>query len=116
MEASLKRAHIKALIYELCEDHSNKDPSSTLSPDEDGLETGAVVIGQISTPTKICQQGYSSINVGKGIETPIMGGFLRRVAQGPSDSGLVSREHCQQITACYPKSIMSPIEVIFLSL
>ncbi|XP_031263904.1 probable ubiquitin-like-specific protease 2A isoform X2 [Pistacia vera] len=111
MEASSKRAHIKALIYELCEDHSNKDPSSTLSPDEDGLETEAVVIGQTSTPTKICQQGYSSTsNVGKGIETPIVGALLQRVAEGPSDSGLVSREHCQQITACYPKSIMSPIE------
>ncbi|XP_044488321.1 probable ubiquitin-like-specific protease 2A isoform X4 [Mangifera indica] len=123
MEASLNRAHIKMLIYELSENHSNKDPSadgideicpsSTLSPDEDGQETGAVIVGQISTPTKNFPQGYSSTsNVGRGIETPLIGALPLRVAQGHSDPGLVSLEHCEQITACYPKNILSPIEEV----
>ncbi|KAK3185160.1 hypothetical protein Dsin_032446 [Dipteronia sinensis] len=125
MEASLKRALIKKLIYEICESHSHKDSSvdcdeyssSQLLPDKNEQDSS----------TEICSHGYSSIpDAEKGNEVSMLAAFSCSVSQQTGNQGFLSAEiyepqfstgpfsdrSYQQITACHKRSIVYPTEEV----
>ncbi|KAK0590747.1 hypothetical protein LWI29_031205 [Acer saccharum] len=125
MEASLKRAHIKKLIYEICESHSHEDSSadcdeyssSQLLPDKNGQDSS----------TEICCHGYSSIpDAEKGNEVSMLAAFSCSVSQQTGNQGFLSAEiyepqfstgpfsdrSYQQITSCHKRSIVLPTEEV----
>ncbi|KAI9177406.1 hypothetical protein LWI28_014836 [Acer negundo] len=125
VEASLKRAHIKKLIYEICESHSHKDSSadcdeyssSQLLPDKNGQDSS----------TAICCHGYSSIpDAEKGNEVSMLAAFSCSASQHTGNQGFPSAEiyepqfstgpfsdrSYQQITSCHKRSIVLPTEEV----
>lgn len=133
----MKRAQIKKLLYEISKDHMHREdpsadcvdehPSSQLTNDTIGKETGAVVLGQMWSPTLSGQQGFTSTaDAEKGILISISGASSLKDAQCTGDPEFSSKEQCklgtspgslsdlrcQHVTSRLRKSIMSPIEVI----
>ncbi|KAJ4716792.1 Ubiquitin-like-specific protease 2B [Melia azedarach] len=134
-EASMKRARIKKLIYEIYEDPSHKEdpstdcidehPLSQSRTDKNGKENRAVFLGQTWCPTITGQQGFTSISdAEKGIGISILRNSPQRDRHCSRDPEFIFREQCQQgtspgafsdiryqqVTACYQKGILSPIE------
>lgn len=133
----MKRARIKKLIYEIYEDPSHKEdpsadciddhPLSQSRTDKNGKENRAVFLGQTWSPTITGQQGFTSISdAEKGIGISILRNSPQRDRHCTRDPEFIFREQCQQetspgafsdiryqqVTACYQKGILSPIEVI----
>ncbi|KAL5855045.1 hypothetical protein ACOSQ4_004847 [Xanthoceras sorbifolium] len=135
LEASVKRAHIKKLLYQICESHSHKDssadcdgyPSFQLLPDKNGQETGYMFCRQSWRPTETCCHGYSSIpDAERGNEVSILAAFSHSVAQRTKNqrflsakiyepqfsAGTFSDRSYQQITSCHKRSIVLPTEEV----
>ncbi|KAL9414522.1 hypothetical protein AB3S75_042898 [Citrus x aurantiifolia] len=134
-EVSMKRAQIKKLLYEISKDHSRRKdpsadsvdehPSSQPTNDKIGKGTGAVILGQMWSPTLPGKQGFTSISdAEKGIQILISGASPQRDAKCTRDPEFSFKEQCklgtgpaslsdlrsQHVTSRLQRSIMSPIE------
>ncbi|CAI9757007.1 unnamed protein product [Fraxinus pennsylvanica] len=97
-EASIKRAHIERLIYDLCENHSGGS-SSSIGSDMHCYPNGSKttneygnaeqLVSEKSVPTQDC---HVSSLVGSGVEMTLLQTSSSRSTQCASNTGLVLRE------------------------
>ncbi|CAL5377670.1 unnamed protein product [Camellia sinensis] len=123
-EVSLKRAHIKKLIYEIVEDNSQKAPPAPRSDDKvpsselpgmDEKDTGVEILQERFNSPEICHSNYSSSVADQEIEiTPLVATPLRCV-QSSKEQHSIFRDRSNQsfgqmVSLDQSKNVMSPIE------
>uniref|UniRef100_A0A5B6Z6G2 Putative ubiquitin-like-specific protease 2B isoform X2 n=1 Tax=Davidia involucrata TaxID=16924 RepID=A0A5B6Z6G2_DAVIN len=100
-EASLKRALIQRLIYELLENRSGENSlafcsdnlcASNYPASNNENETGVEFLPQRCSPSKSCHGNLLSSRAGQGIEITLLSTSSLRSSQCATDSGLVLRE------------------------
>ncbi|KAK9286910.1 hypothetical protein L1049_015317 [Liquidambar formosana] len=125
-EASLKRAHIQKLIYELLEDSSQKvSPTdgnvkypSSQSADPNEQETDVELFEEVCSSTKTCHDNASSFNAVPDMEITLLSASPSRGIQCIRESGFSLREFEPGAVAgslpdeLHQRSIMSPIEEV----
>lgn len=118
MDASVKRAHIKNLIYEMYEAQLKNDPSPQLC-NKNEEDTEVKFLGQTWNPMQKSNLYYSSVSGAEhvtGISTVAV--YPLRAEQSIKHPKTVGREPYEQVTRSVSKKehwrrIMSPIQVTY---